>query len=243
MAMHKMQQRQLPLVLIGAGLPILPGLAGESKSYAERLFNFPDIGPLAEPDAAKALREPIEAAGESIAPAALSEIYRLTRGFPYFLQEWGYQAWNHAVTSPIGLDDVFETTEIVTKRLDENFFRVRFDRLTPREKKYLRAMASLGHGPYRSSDIADALDANIKTLGPLRASLIKKGMVWPSHRVALYRYLMSSCVAQYRSSVMATGRRDATQNRVIALFPRSEYRYLGDWTDGEQQYRELLPHG
>jgi hypothetical protein len=182
MAMHKMQQRQLPLVLIGAGLPILPGLAGESKSYAERLFNFPDIGPLAEHDAAKALHEPIEAAGESIEPAALSEIYRLTRGYPYFLQEWGYQAWNHAAASPITLDVVLETTEIVTKRLDENFFRVCFDRLTPREKKYLRAMASLGHGPYRSSDIADALNANIKTLGPLRASLIKKGMVYsPSH--------------------------------------------------------------
>lgn len=182
MAMHKMQQRQLPLLLIGAGLPILPGLAGESKSYAERLFNFPNIGPLAEPDATKALREPIEAAGESIEPAALSEIYRLTRGYPYFLQEWGYQAWNHATASPITLRDVLETTEIVTKRLDENFFRVRFDRLTPREKKYLRAMANLGQGPYRSGDIAEVLGANIKTLGPLRASLIKKGMVYsPSH--------------------------------------------------------------
>jgi len=161
-----------PLVLIGAGLPILPGLAGESKSYAERLFNFPDIGPLAEPDAIKALREPIEAAGESIEPAALREIYRLTSGYPYFLQEWGYQAWSHATASPITLRDVLETTEIVTKRLDESFFRVRFDRLTPREKKYLRAMANLGRGPYRSSDIAEALEANIKTLGPLRASLI-----------------------------------------------------------------------
>jgi len=108
MAMHKMQQRSLPLVLIGAGLPILPGLAGESKSYAERLFNFPDVGPLAEPDAAKALREPIEDSGEAIDPVALREIYRLTRGYPYFLQEWGYQAWNHAAASPITLQDVLE---------------------------------------------------------------------------------------------------------------------------------------
>ena len=182
MAMHKMQQRQLPLVLISAGLPILPGLAGDSKSYAERLFNFPDIGPLAEADAARALREPIENAGESIEPAALAEIYRLTKGYPYFLQEWGYQAWNHATASPITLNDVSATTEVVTRRLDENFFRVRFDRLTPREKKYLRAMAELGHDPYRTGDIAAVMGMNIKALGPVRASLIKKGMVYsPSH--------------------------------------------------------------
>lgn len=182
MAMHKMQQRQLPLVLIGAGLPILPGLAGESKSYAERLFNFPAIGPLAEPDAIKALQEPIETAREKIEVAALEEIYRLTSGYPYFLQEWGYQAWNHAAASPITLRDVRETTDIVTQRLDENFFKVRFDRITPREKKYLRAMANLGQGPYRSGDIAVAMAVDIKTLGPVRASLIKKGMVYsPYH--------------------------------------------------------------
>lgn len=182
MAMHKMQQRQLPLVLIGAGLAILPGLAGESKSYAERLFNFPDVGPLAETDAAKALREPIEAAGESIEPTALHEIYRMTKGYPYFLQEWGYQVWNHATVSPITLQDVLQTTDVVSKRLDENFFRVRFDRLTPREKQYLRAMAELGSGPYRTGDIADNLREKITTLGPVRASLIKKGMVYsPAH--------------------------------------------------------------
>jgi len=182
MAMHKMQQRQLPLVLIGAGLPILPGLAGESKSHAERLFNFPGVGPLPEQDAAKALRDPIEDAGEAIDPDALREIFRLTRGYPYFLQEWGYQSWNHAIASPISLHDVHETTELVTKRLDENFFRVRFDRLTPREKHYLRAMAQLGPGPCRTADIADTLGVKITTLGPVRASLIKKGMVYsPSH--------------------------------------------------------------
>lgn len=182
MAMHKMQQRQLPLVLIGAGLPILPGLAGESKSYAERLFSFPDVGPLSEPDATKALREPIEESGESIDPEALHEIYRLTKGYPYFLQEWGYQAWNHATVSPISIQVIHETTDVVTKRLDENFFRVRFDRLTPREKQYLRAMAELGSGPYRTGDIADRVGSKITTLGPVRANLIKKGMVYsPSH--------------------------------------------------------------
>jgi len=182
MAMHKMQQLQLPMVLIGAGLPILPGLAGESKSYAERLFSFPDIGPLPEADAVKALHDPIVAAGESIEPEALREIFRITKGYPYFLQEWGYQAWNHAMASPISLQILRETNETVMKRLDENFFRVRFDRLTPKEKTYLRAMAELGSGPYRSSDIADKLGATINTLGPVRASLIKKGMVYsPSH--------------------------------------------------------------
>lgn len=182
MAMHKMQQRQLPLVLIGAGLPILPGLAGESKSYAERLFNFPDIGPLPEPDTAKALKDPIKEAGEAIEQDALHEIFRLTKGYPYFLQEWGYQAWNHATASPVSLRDVRETTELVTRRLDENFFRVRFDRLTPREKQYLRAMAELGPGPCRTADIADTMGVKITTLGPVRANLIKKGMVYsPSH--------------------------------------------------------------
>lgn len=182
MAMHRMQQRRLPLVLIGAGLPILPGLAGESKSYAERLFNFPDVGPLDEADAAKAIREPIEEAGETIADDALKEICRLTRGYPYFLQEWGYQAWNHADASPISLEDIREATSIVTKRLDENFFRVRFDRLTPRERHYLRAMAELGSGPHRTGDIAESLGAKITALGPVRANLIRKGMVYsPSH--------------------------------------------------------------
>lgn len=178
MAMHKMQQRQLPLALIGAGLPILPGLAGESKSYAERLFSFPDVGPLAEQDAAKALQDPVKEAGEAFDTAALSEIYRMTKGYPYFLQEWGYQAWNHATASPIGLGLVRETTSLVTRRLDENFFRVRFDRLTPRERQFLRAMADLGAGPYRTSDIAERLRVKITTLGPARASLIRKGMIY-----------------------------------------------------------------
>jgi hypothetical protein len=180
--MHKMQQRQLPLVLIGAGLPILPGLAGESKSYAERLFSFPAIGPLPERDAISALQDPVRVAGEAFDAAALQEIFRLTKGYPYFLQEWGYQAWNHATASPITLQVLRQTSELVSQRLDENFFRVRFDRLTPREKVYLRAMAELGAGPYRTADVADKMGVKITTLGPARASLLKKGMVYsPSH--------------------------------------------------------------
>lgn len=182
MAMHKMQQNQLPLVLIGAGLPILPGLAGESKSYAERLFNFPEVGPLPEPDANKALQYPVRVAHEEFAADALAEIFRLTQGYPYFLQEWGYQVWNHAVASPISLQVVQEASDLVSRRLDENFFRVRFDRLTPREKMFLRAMAELGGGACRTSDVADQLHIKISTMGPLRAGLIKKGMIYsPSY--------------------------------------------------------------
>jgi len=182
MAMHKMQQRQLPLVLLGAGLPILPGLAGESKSYAERLFSFPGIGALSEPDAIKALQDPVKEYEVIFEEAALKEIFRLTQGYPYFLQEWGYQAWNRAVSSPIDLPVVQNASEVVIQRLDENFFRVRFDRLTPGEKRFLRAMAYLGPGPQRTSDIADILNVKINSLGPTRANLIKKGMIYsPSH--------------------------------------------------------------
>ena len=182
MAMHKMQQRQLPMVLLGAGLPILPGLAGESKSYAERLFSFPDIGALSEPDAIKALQDPTKLMGVDFERDALKEIYRLTQGYPYFLQEWGYQSWNRAAASPITLKVVQEATATVIKRLDENFFRVRFDRLTPGEKLFLRAMAGLGSGAHRSSDIADALGVKINSLGPRRANLIRKGMIYsPAH--------------------------------------------------------------
>lgn len=178
MGMHKMQQRQLPLVLIGAGLPILTRLAGESKSYAERLFEFPSIGPLSEADAAKALRDPVVRAGVAFSDDAIKEIFRVTQGYPYFIQEWGYQSWNHAATTPISLTDVKRATTSVTRRLDENFFRVRFDRLTPREKEYLRAMAYLGSGPQRSGDIAEALGVRMNSLGPTRANLINKGMIY-----------------------------------------------------------------
>jgi hypothetical protein len=182
MAMHKMQQRQSPMVLLGAGLPILPGLAGESKSYAERLFSFPDIGALSEPDAIKALRDPTQAAGVDFEMAALKETVRLTQGYPYFLQEWGYQAWNRAVAPPITLQVVHEATPTVIQRLDQNFFRVRFDRLRPSERRFLRAMAGLGGGAHRTGDIADALGVKITSLGPVRANLIQKGMIYsPAH--------------------------------------------------------------
>jgi hypothetical protein len=182
MAMHKIQQKQLPLLLLGAGLPILPGLAGESKSYAERLFAFPNVGALSEDEAARALREPAQAAGVEFSPAALGEIFRLTKGYPYFLQEWGYQSWNVATESPVVLELVEMATDLVIPRLDTNFFRVRFDRLTPSEKNFLRAMAELGPDAHRTGDIAQALGVKVTSLGPVRAKLIKKGMIYsPAH--------------------------------------------------------------
>ena len=182
MAMHKVQQRQLPIVLLGAGLPILPGLAGESKSYAERLFSFPDIGALSATDAAKALQDPAQAKGVMFEAAALKEVFRLTKGYPYFIQEWGYQAWNLTKDSPITKRTVTATTNLVVPRLDQNFFRVRFDRLTPSEKNFLRAMAELGAEAQRTGDIAQLLGVKTTSLSPVRASLIKKGMIYsPAH--------------------------------------------------------------
>lgn len=182
MAMHKMAQKRLPLVLIGAGLPVLPGLAGESKSYAERLFDFPELGPLLAVDAWHALREPAQDEGADFTDEALDEIVRLTQGYPYFLQEWGYQSWNHAPHSPIQLADVQRATPRIIERLDANFFRVRFDRLTPREKDYLRALAELGAEPQRSGDIAAVLGVKVQAVAPLRDSLMKKGMIYsPAH--------------------------------------------------------------
>jgi hypothetical protein len=205
MAMHRIQQRQLPIVLVGAGLPVLPGLAGESKSYAERLFSFPDIGALSEPDTIRALQDPAQAAGVRFDDDALHEIYRMTKGYPYFLQEWGYQSWNLASSSPITLGVVEGATEKVVRRLDDNFFRVRFERLTPSEKNFLRAMAALGSGPHRTGDIAEALGVKVSSLGPARANLIKKGMVYsPAHgemafTVPLFDEFMIRAIPEFRS--------------------------------------------
>lgn len=177
MAIHKISQRRLPLVLIGAGLPQLVGLAGKSKSYAERLFDYPPIGPLNRDDAILALQEPVKEQDAYFTNEALDEIMSKTEGYPYFLQEWGYHAWNIATTSKIDLEVVKKATEASLKRLDESFFRVRFDRLTPSEKRYLLALAEFGSGPHRSGDIAEKLNVKPQTVAPTRAGLIKKGMI------------------------------------------------------------------
>jgi AAA ATPase domain len=182
MAMHKLQQRQLPVLLIAAGLPVLPGLAGESKSYAERLFNFPNIGELSKEDAYKALRDPALVAGVDFEEKALEKIYEMTHGYPYFLQEWGYKTWNKAQSNPITYLTVNLATQEVIEQLDNNFFRVRFDRLTPGERVFLRTMADLGEGPYKAGDIADKCDVKVSALSSTRANLMKKGMIYsPSY--------------------------------------------------------------
>lgn len=182
MAIHRVSQRSLPLVLIGAGLPQLVGLAGKSKSYAERLFTYPEVGALSVADAKQALQEPVATQGVMFTQDALDEVYRVTQGYPYFLQEWGYQSWNLAQQSPIDLALIQQTTVASTERLDQSFFRVRFDRLTPREKDYLCALAELGTGNQRSGDVAERLGVKVQTIAPLRSSLIKKGMIYsPAH--------------------------------------------------------------
>jgi hypothetical protein len=182
MALHRTAQRRLPVVLVGAGLPQLRGRMGQAKSYAERLFEFPGIGALA-PSAAKiAIAKPAADQGVEVDQGALDQILKETRGYAYFLQEWGKHAWDTAAASPITRQDVLQASKRAVAALDESFFRVRFDRLTPVEKKYLRAMAELGPGPHRSGDIAEKLDRQVTSLGPTRNQLIAKGMVWsPSH--------------------------------------------------------------
>jgi len=163
-ALHRTAQRQLPVVLLGAGLPQLRGRMGRAKSYAERLFDFPEIGPLSPAASRQALVVPALEQRVEFTDDALDRIQKETQGYPYFVQEWGKHTWDVAKTSPI--------------TLDESFFRVRFDRLTPAERRYLRAMADIGPGPHRSGDIAEQLDRAVTSMGPTRSSLIGKGMVW-----------------------------------------------------------------
>jgi hypothetical protein len=181
-ALHRTAQRSLPVVLVGAGLPQLPGKMGRAKSYAERLFDFPQIGPLSDEAARLAIDKPAADQGVGVDDDALDRIIQETRGYPYFLQEWGKHTWDVASVSPITLQDVERATSSAIAALDESFFRVRFDRLTPLEKKYLRAMAELGAGPHRSGDISEQLGREVTSLGPIRSQLIVKGMIWsPSH--------------------------------------------------------------
>ncbi len=181
-ALHRVAQRQLPVMLVGAGLPQLPGRMGRAKSYAERLFDFALVGPLDAAAARDAIALPAAQQHVAFAPGALERIVQETQGYPYFLQEWGKHVWDVAPCSPITVQDVEQATAMTIVALDESFFRVRFDRLTPTEKRYLRAMAELGAGPHRSGDIATMLERKVTALGPTRNQLISKGMIWsPNH--------------------------------------------------------------
>jgi len=204
MALHKCTQLQLPITIIGAGLPQLVGQAGRAKSYAERLFEYPQIGPLSDTAARKALAVPAEKLGVRYEQEALDEILSKTECYPYFLQEWGKYSWKSADESPIKLVDVKSATELAISELDSSFFRVRFDRLTPSEKKYIRAMAELGPGPHRSGDIAHILDKEVQAVAPIRAKLISKGMIYsPEHgdnsfTVPLFDSFMKRVIPDFR---------------------------------------------
>lgn len=181
-ALHRCAQQQLPVTLVGAGLPQLRGRMGQAKSYAERLFKFAEIGALNTADATLAINVPANNENVEVELAAIDSIIAVTQGYPYFLQEWGKCAWDVATASPITAEDVENASREAVAALDEGFFRVRFDRLTPAEKKYLRAMAELGPGPHRSGDIAQQLGRPVASFGPVRGSLIVKGMLWsPTH--------------------------------------------------------------
>ncbi len=181
-ALHRCAQQKLPIAMVGAGLPQLRGRAGRAKSYAERLFDFPEVGPLKRSEAFDAIAKPANARQVEFEQPALEQIFDRTKGYPYFIQEWAKQAWDHAEHSPITSQDVSDASVRTIAELDESFFRVRFDRMTPLEKRYLRAMAELGAGPHRSGDIADTLLRKVSALAPTRSSLIHKGMIWsPNH--------------------------------------------------------------
>lgn len=181
-AVHRMSQRGLPVMVFAGGLPQIAKLSGDAKSYSERLFIYPEIGALKPEAAREAIEKPLRDEGVEIEPAALDLILKHTAGYPFFLQEWGHHAWNTAQGSPITLDDVVVATNKALERLDNGFFKVRLDRLTRAEVDYANAMARLGAGPYKVGDVAEVLGKDQRSLGPRRASIIQKGMVYaPSY--------------------------------------------------------------
>jgi hypothetical protein len=181
-ALHQVSQNELPVSLVAAGLPQLVGRTGRAKSYAERLFEFVAIDRLSDTAARDALCKPAEREGVTIDEAAVRQVLDQTKGYPYFLQEWGKHCWDIADRSPIAEADAIAAHAVARAELDSSFFRVRFDRLTPREKLYMRAMAELGPGPHRSGEIAEALGRRVETLAPTRNALIGKGMIYsPAH--------------------------------------------------------------
>jgi hypothetical protein len=186
-ALHKTVQRGLPITLVGAGLPQIPRLAGEAKSYAERLFKFPHIGKLPDEDAAAALTQPAAAQGVTFTDSAVDAIIAYTESYPFFLQEFGKTVWDEATASPVGADLVRASQVLVEAKLDSSFFRVRAERVTDLELQYLRAMAELGPDPQKAADVARLLLRSSEQLGPTRSRLIDKGLLYtPGHGMAAF---------------------------------------------------------
>lgn len=186
-ALHKMVQRKLPVTLVGAGLPQIAELAGDAKSYAERLFKFPEIGNFGEEDARAALTKPAADEGIGYDEDALAEALKVTGGYPYFLQELGYAVWTVADGPVITREDIVTAIPGYEAKLDASFFRVRLDRATETQRAYLRAMAGLGSAPQKASDVADAMGRTSQNLGPTRAELINMGLLYtPEHGYAAF---------------------------------------------------------
>lgn len=204
MSIHRINQNSLPLILIGAGLPQILGLAGNSKSYAERLFSYPKIGALAENDAVNAIVNPAKSEGVRFEKGAVAQILKVTKSYPYFLQQWAYESWNIAEDNLIKSRDVFSAHNNALATLDDSFFKVRFERCTPSEKKYMRALAELGSGSFRSGDVADILGVKTTSIAPTRGNLIKKGMIYsPAHgdtefTVPMFDEYMKRAMPNYR---------------------------------------------
>jgi hypothetical protein len=177
-ALHRMSQEGLPVLLVGAGLPQVARLAGEAKSYAERLFQYPAVGALDPASAGQAIEKPIIDEDATITPAALELIIERTKGYPFFLQEWASVIWNNAEGPEITFADADKSYTETLALLDDGFFKVRIDRLTKAEVQFVKAMAKLGDGPYAMADITQAMKRTQKSLGPSRASIISKGMIY-----------------------------------------------------------------
>lgn len=179
---HAVAQEALPLILFGAGLPQLFLQVGEAKSYAERLFRFTEIDRLSHTESFEAIRDPVKNERATITDAALEEIYKQTKGYPYFLQEWGYRTWNLAPHRAIDVEVARQASQVALRELDHQFFRVRFDRVTQAEREYMRALAELGEGEHRSGQVAELIGKTTQQLGTVRDILIRKGMIYsPAH--------------------------------------------------------------
>jgi hypothetical protein len=186
-ALHRCTRRSLPITLVGAGLPQIPRLAGEARSYSERLFRFPRIGELEAADARDALLLPAREAGIEFAPEAVGFMVDYTQGYPYFLQEYGRIVWDETSASPVSADDVRSVLPLVEAGLDESFFRVRAERATELELRYLYAMAELGAKPQRASEVARRIERTVEQAGPIRSRLIDKGLLYtPGHGYAAF---------------------------------------------------------
>ncbi len=178
-SLHRATQLGLPVVVAGAGLPSLPALLGDAKSYAERMFDFAEIGSLSPTESAEAILRPAAQEGVLWQPAAVDFVVDLTRGYPYFLQAFSKQAWDMANgPTEISRSDVDASVAFTLAELDSGFFRVRISRTTDAERTYLRAMAVLGPGPYQTSEVASFLGKTVQQVGFVRNSLLKRGICY-----------------------------------------------------------------